>query len=104
MTGTTEAQPKDRNVHKAVLPPIMSVDRQKTDYLPENLLNTLTKAGKKFQDLGPKVPNNGSKLSQRRNDNVWNHEKSRGKLKHLLEQPPCYCGAGRYANFKSVSK
>ena len=94
MTGPTEAK---SNVHKAVLPPIMSVGQQKIDYLPENLLNTLTKAGKKFQDLGPKASNNnnGSKFSQRRNDNVWNYEKSRGKLKHLLEQPTCYCGAGR---------
>lgn len=100
MAGPTEAQSNNKSVHKAVLPPIMSVDKK--DYLPENLLNTLTKTGKKFQNLGPKSSTNNnnsinsSKFSQRRNDNVWNHEKSRGKLKHLLEQPACYCGAGRY--------
>jgi len=90
MIGSSNHSPN--NVHKVVLPPIMSLDKTKRDYLPENLLNTLTQAGKKFQDLGPK---NTNKKAKKRNDNVWNHEKSRGKLKHLLEQPACFCGAGR---------
>ena len=72
-------------------------------------------SGSKFDDLGP--TNRGRKGSKTlsagggggktsagchasgcvyRTDNVWHHEKSRRKLKHLSEQPPCHCGAGRY--------
>ena len=64
----------------------------------------------KFDDLGP--PGRGRKGTGKssgggghvsgcayRTDNVWHHEKSRRKLKHLSEQPPCHCGAGRYHLF-----
>ena len=83
----------DRNKSKAVLPPIAS--REATDHLPQNLLITLTESGKKFEDLGPNKSRK-NKYTKRAVDNVWNHEKSRSKFKHLTEQPPCSCGAGRY--------
>ena len=35
--------------------------------------------------------------AHRRPANVWNFPNGREKLKHLAEQPPCLCGAGRYA-------
>ena len=97
MVGKTEIQSKALAAQKPALPPILTMDHPKRDNVPENLLNTLTQAGKKFQNLGPKNNNNNNikKPSIKRNDNVWNHEKGRGKLKHLLEQPTCYCGAGR---------
>lgn len=35
--------------------------------------------------------------AHRRPANVWNFPNGREKLKHLADQPPCLCGAGRYA-------
>ena len=33
--------------------------------------------------------------ARKRPANVWNFPKGREKFKHLTEQPPCVCGAGR---------
>ena len=74
---------------KAILPPLMKTKSLKADSIPSNLLVTLTKGTKKFENLGPK------KHSTRRPANVWNHEKRREKFNHLIQQPTCYCGAGR---------
>ena len=32
-------------------------------------------------------------------DNVWNYPKRRDKLKHLINNTPCICGAGKLAFF-----
>lgn len=82
----------ETSVKKAVLPPI-GAQTLRNDYLPQNLLATLTQATKKYDNLGPKQ--SGQRTVVKRADNLWNHEKSRLKFKHLTEQPPCYCGAGR---------
>lgn len=82
----------ETSVKKAVLPPI-GAQTLRNDYLPQNLLVTLTQATKKYDNLGPKQ--SGQRTVVKRADNLWNHEKSRLKFKHLTEQPPCYCGAGR---------
>lgn len=35
----------------------------------------------------------------RKTDSAWNYEKQRDKLKFLLEQPVCSCGAGKDISF-----
>lgn len=84
----------DGDLSKSILPPLKTPPKHTKDYLPETLLTALTQAGKKFQDLGPNGVKKG-KYTKKRTDNVWNHEKTREKFKHLTEQPICYCGAGR---------
>lgn len=80
---------------KQILPPINTNDDRKMtkDCLPQNLLATLTQACAPFDDLGPKSKTK-VKPPGRRTDNVWHHKKTREKLRHLTEQPPCHCGAG----------
>ena len=66
MVGKTETQSRALAAQKPALPPIISMDHPKRDNVPENLLNTLTQAGKRFQNLGPKSNinnNNVKKLS-----------------------------------------
>jgi len=31
--------------------------------------------------------------------NMWNHSRRRARLRHLTDQPPCVCGAGRDISF-----
>ena len=73
------------------------------DFLPSELLANLTSQFDGIEDLGPQ--GNGrlkrgkmfpKVYPKRPPDNVWNHAKTREKFKHLTEQPPCTCGAGRY--------
>lgn len=72
------------------------------DFLPTEILANLTTQFETMEDLGPGSSahlKNGkafAKVHPRRPpDNVWNHAKTRDRFKHLTEQPPCTCGAGR---------
>ena len=72
------------------------------DFLPSELLANLTNQFETIEDLGPQ-----NKAYLRRGkafpkvypkrppDNLWNHSKTRERFKHLTDQPPCTCGAGR---------
>ncbi len=75
---------------------------QHGDYLPKDLLDSLANPFSEMEDLRPQ--GNGQLkrgrafpkvYPKRPPDNVWNHSKTREKFKHLTEQPPCTCGAGR---------
>ncbi|XP_065647540.1 axonemal dynein light chain domain-containing protein 1 isoform X3 [Hydra vulgaris] len=83
---------KNSNKRKQTLPPINN--DKIFDYLPESILATLTHRNKKYENLGPI-----NKTYKAKVDNVWNHEKSRAKIKHLIEQPFCICGAGKDISF-----
>ena len=72
------------------------------DFLPSEILANLTSQYETFEDLGPqsnaqlKRGKQFSKLYPRRpHNNLWNHSRTRERFKHLTEQPPCTCGAGR---------
>jgi len=76
------------------------------DFLPSELLANLTNQFETIEDLGPQ-----NKAYLRRGkafpkvhpkrppDNLWNHSKTRERFKHLTDQPPCTCGAGRDISF-----
>eukprot|EP00794_Sanderia_malayensis_P016078 gene16078-17701_t len=76
------------------------------DYLPKDLLENLTNHFENVEDLRPQG-NGKLKRSKafpkvypkRPPDNLWNHARTREKFKHLTEQPPCTCGAGRDISF-----
>ena len=72
------------------------------DYLPSELLANLTSQFESFEDLGPQSNARLKKgkafpkvYPKRPPDNLWNHSKTRERFKHLTDQPPCTCGAGR---------
>ncbi|KAJ7337274.1 Axonemal dynein light chain domain-containing protein 1 [Desmophyllum pertusum] len=77
------------------------------DFIPDDILNSLTHnpLPPSREQLGP--PSKHKKLkpleitppARRRPANVWNFPKGREKFKHLTEQPPCVCGAGRDISF-----
>ncbi|XP_067017246.1 axonemal dynein light chain domain-containing protein 1-like isoform X2 [Acropora muricata] len=89
------------------------LDRDKTfltgmnDFIPDDILNSLTQrpVPPSREQLGP--PSKHKKLkplevtppAHRRPANVWNFPNGREKLKHLADQPPCLCGAGRDISF-----
>lgn len=89
------------------------LDRDKTfliginDFIPDDILNSLTQnpTPPSREQLGP--PTKHKKLkpleitppARRRPANVWNFPKGREKFKHLTQQPPCVCGAGRDISF-----
>lgn len=89
------------------------LDRDKTfltgmnDFIPDDILNSLTQKPipPSREQLGP--PTKHKKLkpleitppARRRPANVWNFPKGREKFKHLTEQAPCVCGAGRDISF-----
>ena len=73
------------------------------DFLPPEILMNLTSQFENIEDLGPKAKGHIKRAKtlskvhpKRPPDNVWNHSKTRERFKHLTEQPPCTCGAGRY--------
>ncbi|EDO47152.1 predicted protein, partial [Nematostella vectensis] len=78
-----------------------------SDFIPMDILNSLTQipAPPTREQLGP--PSKHKKLrpieqvilTGHRPANVWNYPKGREKLKHLVEQPPCLCGAGKDISF-----
>lgn len=75
---------------------------QHGDFLPADLLANLTNPSERIQDLGPQGTGRLKRgtvfpkvYPKRPPDNVWNHAKTRERFKHLTEQPPCTCGAGR---------
>ena len=47
----------------------------------------------------PSVQKNVTNLSTKPPANVWNHPNRRAKLKHLIDAPPCICGAGKDISF-----
>lgn len=77
------------------------------DFIPEDILNSLTQRPvlSSREQLGP--PSKHKKLkpleatppARRRPANVWNFPMGREKFKHLADQPPCMCGAGRDISF-----
>lgn len=89
------------------------LDRDKTfltgmnDFIPEDILNSLTQhpVPPSREQLGPSSKHKKLKPleitppARRRPANVWNFPRGREKLKHLAEQPPCVCGAGRDISF-----
>ncbi|XP_032220070.1 axonemal dynein light chain domain-containing protein 1 [Nematostella vectensis] len=80
-----------------------------SDFIPMDILNSLTQipAPPTREQLGPPskhkklrpIEQNGSSPARHRPANVWNYPKGREKLKHLVEQPPCLCGAGKDISF-----
>ena len=79
-----------------------SCAKHNNDFLPAEILANLTSQYDAIEDLGPQ--SNGrlkrgkgfpKVYPKRPPDNLWNHAKTREKFKHLTDQPPCTCGAGR---------
>ncbi|XP_065068274.1 axonemal dynein light chain domain-containing protein 1-like isoform X3 [Rhopilema esculentum] len=83
-----------------------SCAKHNNDFLPAEILANLTSQYDAIEDLGPQ--GNGrlkrgrgfpKVYPKRPPDNLWNHAKTREKFKHLTDQPPCTCGAGRDISF-----
>ncbi len=80
------------------------------DFLPLDLLLCLKHqnleaqgtppGGTKFPQEKPiKTPREVGLVAAKPPANAWSHLNRRDKLKHLLEAPPCICGAGKDISF-----
>ncbi|XP_055896858.1 axonemal dynein light chain domain-containing protein 1-like isoform X1 [Biomphalaria glabrata] len=95
-----------------VLPEIRSsinIDKSKplptslqSDFLPEDILLALTHPPPVKDKLGPvtltRSLNTSNAQTRPAPANVWNH-KRRDRFKHLVENTPCLCGAGKDISF-----
>ncbi|XP_059177935.1 axonemal dynein light chain domain-containing protein 1-like isoform X2 [Physella acuta] len=86
-----------------------SIDKRKplptslqSDFIPEDILFALTQPPPSKNKLGPvtltRNLNTSNGLSRPPPANVWNH-KRKERLKHLVENTPCACGAGKDISF-----
>lgn len=74
-----------------------------SDFLPDDLLLAITAPPPIYEKLGPPSRYRNLDVSatnaRKKPAGVWTHPKRRDKFKHLTENTPCVCGAGKDISF-----